>query len=94
MTPRRWSIQGGKSIMRITISELELRIAEPILDELTPWEMKTLKGGYTMRKDRRSPKTTTTTDFSTLFKELDDTLDQWKVSLKETTDGLGNKFNF
>ena len=80
--------------MRITISELELRIAEPILDELTPWEMKTLKGGYTMRKDRRSPKTTTTTDFSTLFKELDDTLDQWKVSLKETTDGLGNKFSF
>ena len=60
--------------MRITISELELRLAEPILDQLTPWEMKTLKGGYVMRKDRRNPPTTNitnTTDLSTVFKELE-----------------------
>jgi len=37
--------------VRITISELELRISEAILDELTPWEMKTLKGGYVMRTE-------------------------------------------
>jgi hypothetical protein len=56
--------------VRIIISELEDGISEPILDELTPWEMKTLKGGYTMRKDRRNPGTINTTDLSTLFKEI------------------------
>ena len=81
--------------MKITISELELRISEPILDELTPWEMKTLKGGYTMRKDRINPPiTTNTTDLSTLLKELDSSMEQWKLSLKDTTDSLINKFDF
>ena len=68
--------------MRITISELELRISEAILDELTPWEMKTLKGGYVMRKDRRNPPTTNitnTTDLSTVFKELDSSMERWKI---------------
>ncbi|KHG40132.1 MULTISPECIES: hypothetical protein [Aphanizomenon] len=81
--------------MKITISELELRISEPILDELTPWEMKTLKGGYVMRKDRINPPiTTNTTDISTLLKELDSSMEQWKISLKDTTDSLINRFDF
>lgn len=83
--------------MRITISELELRLTEPILDELTPWEMKTLKGGYTMRKDRRNTPTTTTTtttDFATLFKELDSSMEKWKISFKDTTDNLRTEFDF
>ena len=83
--------------MRITISELELRLAEPILDQLTPWEMKTLKGGYVMRKDIRNPPTTNitnTTDLSTVFKELDSSMERWKISLKDTTDSLRSKFDF
>jgi hypothetical protein len=83
--------------MRITISELELRLAEPILDQLTPWEMKTLKGGYVMRKDRINPPTTNitnTTDLSTVFKELDSSMERWKISLKDTTDSLRSKFDF
>jgi hypothetical protein len=80
--------------VKITISELELRISEPILDELTPWEMKTLKGGYTMRKDRRNPATTNSTDLSTLLKELDSSMEKWKITLKDTTDSLRTKFDF
>ncbi len=80
--------------MKITISELEMRISEPILDELTPWEMKTLKGGYVMKKDRRNPSTTNTTDLSTLLKELDSSMEKWKISLKDTTDSLISKFDF
>ena len=40
--------------MRITISELEIRLAEPIVDQLKRWERKNLKGGYVMRKERRN----------------------------------------
>jgi hypothetical protein len=80
--------------MRITISQLDMRISAPILDEITPWEMKTLKGGYVMRKDRRSPVTTNSTDLSTLLKELDSRMETWKTTLKDTTDSLTTKFDF
>ena len=37
--------------MKIIVSELGTTISEAILDELTPWEMKNINGGYMTRRD-------------------------------------------
>jgi hypothetical protein len=83
--------------VKIKISELQLGISEPGLDKLTPWEMKNLQGGYMTRRQRRNAQranTTDTSDFSTMFRELDNSLEQWKIDLQQTTDSWIDNFNF
>ncbi len=87
--------------MRIIISELETRISEPILDELTPWEIKNINGGYMTRRDmarynmtNSNNTTTNTNDFSAMIKEINSSITQWKITLQDTTDSLGVNFSF
>ncbi|GCL40450.1 hypothetical protein H6F39_15460 [Anabaena sp. FACHB-1250] len=86
--------------MKIIISELGKKIPEPILDELTLWEMKNINGGYMTRRDMarynmtNSNNTTNTNDFSTMLKEINSSIAQWKITLEDTTDTLGINFNF
>ncbi|MBE9218678.1 hypothetical protein [Dolichospermum flos-aquae] len=86
--------------MKIIISELGKKIPEPILDELTLWEMKNINGGYMTRRDMarynmtNSNNTTNTNDFSTMLKEINSSIAQWKITLQDTTDTLGINFNF
>jgi hypothetical protein len=86
--------------MKIIVSELGTTISEAILDELTPWEMKNINGGYMTRRDMErynmtnSNNTTNTTDFSTMLKEINSSIAQWKITLQDTTDSLGINFNF
>lgn len=87
--------------MRIIISELETRISEPILDELTPWEIKNINGGYMTRRDmarynmtNNNNTTTNTNDFSAMIKEINSSITQWKITLQDTTDSLGVNFSF
>jgi len=86
--------------VKIIISELGKKIPEPILDELTLWEMKNINGGYMTRRDMarynmtNSNNTTNTNDFSTMLKEINSSIAQWKITLEDTTDTLGINFNF
>ena len=86
--------------MKIIVSELGTTISEAILDELTPWEMKNINGGYMTRRDMarynmtNSNNTTNTNDFSTMLKEINSSIAQWKITLEDTTDTLGINFNF
>jgi hypothetical protein len=41
-----------------------------------------------------SNNTTNTTDFSTMLKEINSSIAQWKITLQDTTDSLGINFNF
>ncbi|MFM5890827.1 MAG: hypothetical protein ACKOQS_21475 [Dolichospermum sp.] len=85
--------------MKIIISELEKMISEPILDELTPWEIKNINGGYMTRREMarynmtNNTNTTNATDFSTMIKEINSSIAQWKITLQDTTDSLGVNFN-
>ncbi|MFM6184011.1 MAG: hypothetical protein ACKPA8_21390, partial [Dolichospermum sp.] len=80
-------------------SELEKMISEPILDELTPWEIKNINGGYMTRREMarynmtNNTNTTNATDFSTMIKEINSSIAQWKITLQDTTDSLGVNFN-
>lgn len=87
--------------MKIIISELGKKIPEPILDELTLWEMKNINGGYMTRREmarynmtNNNNTTTNTNDFSTMLKEINSSIAQWKITLEDTTDTLGINFNF
>jgi hypothetical protein len=86
--------------MKIIVSELGTTISEAILDELTPWEMKNINGGYMTRRDMErynmtnSNNTTNTTDFSTMLKEINSSIAKWKITLQDTTESLGINFNF
>lgn len=87
--------------MKIIISELGRRIPEPILDELTPWDMKNINGGYLTRRDmarynmtNSNNTTTNTNDFSTMIKEINSSIAEWKITLQDTTDSLGVNFTF
>ncbi|MFM6243540.1 MAG: hypothetical protein ACKPFD_03470 [Dolichospermum sp.] len=85
--------------MKIIISKLEKMISEPILDELTPWEIKNINGGYMTRREMarynmtNNTNTTNATDFSTMIKEINSSIAQWKITLQDTTDSLGVNFN-
>jgi len=86
--------------MKIIVSELGTTISEAILDELTPWEMKNINGGYMTRREMErynmdnSNNTTNTTDFSSMLQEINSSITKWKTTLQDTTDGLGINFNF
>jgi hypothetical protein len=87
--------------MKIIVSELGTTISEAILDELTPWEMKNINGGYMTRRDmarynmtNNNNTTTNTNDFSTMIKEINSSISQWKITLQDTTDSLGVNFSF
>ncbi|MEY3402223.1 MAG: hypothetical protein RLZZ86_1838 [Cyanobacteriota bacterium] len=87
--------------MKIIVSELGTTILEPILDELTPWEMKNINGGYMTRREmarynmtNNNNTTTNTNDFSTMIKEINSSISQWKITLQDTTDSLGVNFSF
>ena len=87
--------------MKIIISELGKKIPEPILDELTLWEMKNINGGYMTRREmarynmtNNNNTTTNTNDFSTMIKEINRSIAQWKITIQDTTDSLGVNFNF
>ena len=80
--------------MRITISELKSSISESLLDELTPWEMKNLTGGYTTRRERQKAEKSNINDLSELLKQIDDDIDKWKTSLGETANNLRKEFGF
>ena len=87
--------------MKIIVSELGTTILEPILDELTPWEMKNINGGYMTRRQmarynmtNSNNTTTNTNDFSTMIKEINSSIAEWKITLQDTTDSLGVNFTF
>jgi len=87
--------------MKIIVSELGTTISEAILDELTPWEMKNINGGYMTRRDmarynmtNNNNTTTNTNDFSTMIKEINSSIAEWKITLQDTTDSLGVNFSF
>ncbi|MBD2443308.1 hypothetical protein H6G25_08895 [Dolichospermum sp. FACHB-1091] len=87
--------------MKIIVSELGTTISEAILDELTPWEMKNINGGYMTRREmarynmtNSNNTTTNTNDFSTMIKEINSSIAQWKITLQDTTDSLGVNFTF
>lgn len=87
--------------MKIIVSELGTTISEAILDELTPWEMKNINGGYMTRRQmarynmtNSNNTTTNTNDFSTMIKEINSSIAEWKITLQDTTDSLGVNFTF
>jgi hypothetical protein len=81
---------GGNTKMDIIIADLYPN--QEHINDLSPWEMEKIQGGY--RRRRRNSRANDSLNFAQLRQEIDSSIERWRNELNETNDSLRAEFEF
>lgn len=62
------------------------------INDLSPWEMEKIKGGY--RRRRRNSRSNDSQNFSQLRQEIDSSIQRWRNEINDINDSLREEFEF